>query len=165
MPYEHQENYFSLAVKAEHLKNPDFMKVDVAQIEAGAKKHRAVMAKLNPAKPIPARVEYEALRRKLYNLQEAAKHSEVRLTNDAGTVSHCLTLISGFLKSKKVAAAESQLGQERWLESRLVATEADLATAQARLIDSQRNNDAVVRELSNFDGHDRIAELQTELAL
>ena len=163
-----EHNYFGLAAK-ELIKNrpQDFIVTadTVKEVEAGAKKHRAVMAKLNPAKPTPARVEYEALRRKLYGLQQDEKNLEIRVTNEAGNVAHCLNLISDFLRAKKAAIADNRLGDERSYENRLVIAEGELQEARERLVKQQKYHAGAVRDLRNFDGHDRIAELQTELGI
>jgi hypothetical protein len=165
MSYEHQANYFSLAVKAEHLKNPDFMVVDIAAIEASAKKTREERAAQNPPAAVPARVEYNKLRQTLYSLTENVKHSGVRLSNDTDSVRHFEKLIDGYLKAKKACTKAALLGQERFLEARLVATESELKDAQAQLKGSQRNNTACVSALSNFEGHARLEELKAELGL
>ena len=162
-----EHNYFGLAAK-ELIKNrpQDFIVTadTVKEVEAGAKKMREARAKANPPQAAPARVEYNALRKQLYDLTENAKNCEIRVNNEAANVSHCLTLISGFLQAKKAAIADNRLGDERSYEHRLVIAEGELQEARERLTKEQRYNQAAVRALRNFDPA-RLAELKTELGI
>jgi len=160
-----EHNYFGLAAKVAINKRPEDFIVNVAEVEAKCAKTRKERAVLNQPEAVPARVEYNKLRQTLFNLIAEAKNTEIRTTHQTAEVRHIETVISDLLRNKKVSTAELRLGDERSYEHRLVVAESELKAAREALVDWQRANSAAARNLANFDGKARLAELQTELGL
>jgi hypothetical protein len=160
-----EHSYFQLAANELIKARPQDFTINIAEVEAKSAAVRKQRLKDSPPKQTPPRRELEQLLAKRYQLGQDTIHSKTRVTNDTDSVRHCEKLIDGYLKAKKACVASQLLGQERFLESRLVATESELKDAQAKSKDSLRNHQACVQALSSFDGADRIAELQAELGL
>jgi len=162
-----ESNYFHLAAAELVKARPQDFVVNadtVKEVEAKCAATRKAALKANPPEAVPARVEYNAVRKQLYDLTEHAKNCEIRLNNEAGNVSHFLTLISDLLKKKKAAITDNRLGDERFCEHQLVKAEEELQDARERLTKEQRYNQAAVRALRNFDPA-RLVELKAELAI
>jgi capsule polysaccharide export protein KpsE/RkpR len=159
---EHSMNYFGVAVKANHEKNPDLMKVDVPAIEEAAAKVREARAAANPPKPIPARVEYDALRKAQFNLQNSVTGCEVRLKDARETVVHWEKSVASLLKKKQAASVAMELGNVRGYEHNLVAAETDLGLAQTNLTVWKKEHTQVVQTLRTWQAEnlERMSELE-----
>jgi hypothetical protein len=160
-----EHSYFQLAANELIKARPQDFTINVAEVEAKNAAVRKQRLKDSPPKQTPPRRELEQLLAKRYQLGQDTTHSKTRVTNDLNNVLHIEGLIDGFLKAKKACVVSGLLGQERWIESRIVTSEAELKDAQAKSKDSLRNHQACVQALNSWDGQARIAELQAELGL
>jgi|SRR5579859_1195280 len=143
--------------------DPKLMVVDFADLDKKAAKMRAERDAANPPKPEPIRVEYNRLRKELYDLQQHAKNCEVRVNNEAANVKHWERNIEDLLKRKKKAVADNMLGEERSCERQIEMAETELLDARERLAREQRINSAAVRELKAFPHVARLEALKVEL--
>src|ERR1700752_5060890 len=83
--------------------DPKLITVDFADLDKKAADNRAEAAKLNPPQLEPARIEYNRLRQRLYDLQQAAKNAEVFCNNKADAVRGLEQRINVLLTKKKQA--------------------------------------------------------------
>ena len=160
-----EHNYAGMAFKANLEKNPDLMTVDVAKIDQSQKTRRDWEAKNNPPKPEPVKVEYNKLRKQLFDLQQCAKGSEVRVNDAVATVRHFEVIITNLLTQKKAATTDGRLGDERGCEHLLVAAESDLQNARENLAKWQKENSATARELRTWqaDNGARLTALEKQI--
>jgi hypothetical protein len=159
-------NSFPLFYKENLRTRPqDFIVNDatVAQVEQTAKKMRAERDAANPPQPEPARIEYNRLRQRLYDLQQRAKDAEVFCNNKADSVKGFEERINVVLLKKRQAIADGHLGQERACEHQLKQLETELVDAQKEFTQAKHWNAQAVRALKAFDSHARIAELKKQI--
>ena len=113
------------------------------------------------------RTEYNRLRKQLYDLQQAAKNTEVKVNCAADEVKHWDRNIDDRLKRKKIAVAENRLGDERACERKIEHAENELLEARERLVREQRYNHGTVRDLKNWQTEHgpKLDELKKEMGL
>jgi|HubBroStandDraft_1064217.scaffolds.fasta_scaffold00727_10 hypothetical protein len=167
-----EHNYFGLAANTNIKNNPDLFSLEgldakiAATTKAAAEQFEKDKLARETAKGTNTpRAEYNRLRGKLYGLQQTAKDTEIRLNDAVANVHHFEVIVADLLKRKKNASAANLLGEERVWEHQLIAAEHDLLTSREALVRWQKVNASAARELRNFDGHVRIAELKKEFGL
>lgn len=137
--------------------------MDLAHVEQTQAALRAARDKANPPKPEPVRVEYNRLRKQLFDLQQHAKNMEIYCNEQAGKVKLFEQRITDLLKQKK-AVADNPL-HERFCEHQIQTLETELLDAKTEFNRAKNQNSNAARGLRAFDGHARIAELKKELGL
>jgi hypothetical protein len=155
---------FPLFVKTNLETRPqDFIVTDAAitKIEQAQAVRRAAEDKAKP--PEPLRVEYNRLRRELYDKQQYAKHTEIYCNEKAGSVKHFEQSINDWLKQKKAAVEVGHLGQERFCEHQVELLEAELLDAKIEFNRAKHQSANAARALKAFDGYARIKQLEKEL--
>jgi hypothetical protein len=165
-----EHNYFGLAANTNIKNNPDLFSLEgldakiAATIKATQERHaKSDLARETAAGTNTPRAEYNRLRGKLYDLQQTAKDTEIRLNDAVANVHHFEVIVADLLKRKKAASAANLLGEERVWEHQLLAAEHDLLNSREALDRWKKINTSAARELREFDGHARIAELKKEL--
>lgn len=155
-------NYFPLHYKHNLEINPqDFVVTEktCAEVERQAAEQRA-------KQPAPVRtttdlrVEYNSLRRKLFELQQNARSLETKTNELAGKVHNLEQRLSEVLTKKKAFAKDNNLLGERHQEHTAKALEVEIEDAVKEFEQHKRWSASAFRELRNFDGHARLAELK-----
>jgi len=160
-----EKNYAGLAFKIALEKHPETFIVtdaDITSIEQGQAARRKAMDIIN-SKPEPARIEYNRLRKQLYDLQQEAKNTEIYANTAAGAVRLLETRINDLLKRKKSATEANLLGEERTCEHQIQQLETELLDVKTEFNRAVLQSARAGRALKAFDGHQRIRELKKEL--
>jgi hypothetical protein len=165
-----EHNYFGLAANTNIKNNPDLFSLEgldakiAATTKAAAEQFEKNKLARETAKGTNTpRAEYNKLRGKLYDLQQTAKDTEIRLNDAVASVHHFEVIVADLLKKKKDATVANLLGEERMYEHRLIRSEKELMDARESLLRWQKTNTSSARQLREFDGHARITELKKEL--
>jgi hypothetical protein len=145
--------------------DPKLLTIDFEDLAKRHKQRIEEREKANPPKPEPMRVEYNRLRKQLYELQQASKSAEVYCNNKADAVKGIEHRINDLLKAKKQAIADGHLGDERKYENQLQLRETELIDAQEEFAKAKRWSvqAARVKKEFEFNENGRIAELKALL--
>lgn len=109
----------------------------------------------------PVRVQYNTLRKQLFDLQEWAKHAEIYCNSKAGEVKQLERRITDIIKQKKAAVDNPRA--ERNFEHQIQLLETELLDAEKEFKRAKIQSGNAARGLKAFDGHQRIKELKKEL--
>ena len=139
--------------------DPKLITVDFAAIEANQKKVREARDKANPPKPEPLQVEFNRLRRDLYNLESRAKNSEIHTNNLAGNVRLLEQRINEARKEKEKAAASGNALAESNYSAAIVRLTSECVDVTNDFNRARKAGAQAANDLKNWPFHDRLKEL------